>query len=972
MFINFTVDDGLPSSLIYSINQDRKGYIWIATDMGLSRFDGYVFRNFTVKDGLPHNDIFGTYEDSKGRLWIKTFGPDFYYFFDDKIHRVRNKFEKQEGFLTKKIKEDSDGILWINPDLEGKPMFFYKYNNENLLDTIGLPETIKLPLVEPKVKTDFLLVNPGIYIFKNERIYKYRVVKFDKKFVLENIRNAKLRFDFHTLDTSMYLYENLLITCTKEGIYKEKSSTVNKKGNYFKSEKLMQFATSNKDMLHNSDRSQNLFSDFKFPLKSDLQNTFVDNQKNVWIATKSNGLYMLTTKGNAASTYIKDFGKYNVKIFHEIGNEIWAVDKDDNFYKLANGAIQPFPDPLKSKLAHLEDISHLYSGSSINELYILDYFGLIQRLNLSELDFEETCVTKIAYRNDGSKIVNTYQSNTGFSIKSISNYPSDTIFSATRLGMVKGWHDGQCLILEQQTKERCYAIEVIHENIWIGQPNGLFLFRNGELINLDSWKEENDILSKSIKDITSDSKGKLWIGTDGYGLYTVQDGVIRIIPELNHKIIKNIYVDANDNAWVSTNHGLYEIFDGVKAKQYNTAHGLASNEVNLAIVKENFVYVSTNSGLTVLDLEKTKVDHEIAAPFYVTALKIRGRDQVLSNLKSQYFDLSYDQNDLSLSFTCLSYESNKNIIYEYKMEGIDSVWQTTNIPKLSYPVLPPGHTYTLALKAKDINNNYALDQFELIFNIRQPWWEHWYLKVLLLLALAALLLYSFYRFRKKEIEKTATNKKFAELRLQALQAQLNPHFIFNALQAIQDFVANRDERAANKYMANFSKLMRLFLNATKEKYIYLEEELELLKLYIELEQLRFEPTFDYQIIYPESSNLNMFEIPSMLLQPFVENAINHGLKYKKGKGFLSIKIEQNKDQLFIEITDDGVGREKAMEIKQKALNSYKSRGMEIIEDRVRTIELVDNLVIKIIVEDVMVEGQVAGTKVKISMPINAQ
>lgn len=225
--------------------------------------------------------------------------------------------------------------------------------------------------------------------------------------------------------------------------------------------------------------------------------------------------------------------------------------------------------------------------------------------------------------------------------------------------------------------------------------------------------------------------------------------------------------------------------------------------------------------------------------------------------------------------------------------------------------------------------------------------------------------------RIKKQDKILNSKKFAELEMKALQSQMNPHFIFNALQAIQDFVAGKDERSANKYMANFSKLMRLFLESSKEKYLTLEEELELLGLYVELEQLRFDPPFDYQLDCPESIDWGTLQIPSMLLQPFVENAINHGLKYKKGQGFVKIEIREDKekDQLLIQIIDNGVGIKKAKEIKQQSTKSYKSRSMDIIEERLKTIQFVDDIEIGIAVNDRIENNQVQGTIVEITCPI---
>ena len=202
----------------------------------------------------------------------------------------------------------------------------------------------------------------------------------------------------------------------------------------------------------------------------------------------------------------------------------------------------------------------------------------------------------------------------------------------------------------------------------------------------------------------------------------------------------------------------------------------------------------------------------------------------------------------------------------------------------------------------------------------------------------------------------------------ALQAQMNPHFVFNALSAIQNFILNNNAEEATDYLSRFSRLMRLFLESSRNKYIALSEEKVLLDYYIQLEQLRFKDKFTYQISLEEGVSLDT-EIPSLLLQPFVENAINHGLVYKNtNDGFLNVNFKKENNKLICIVEDNGIGRNEAAAIKNKSLKPYKSRGTEITEERLRSLELIENTKIEIEIFDKIDDNLVPqGTKVTITM-----
>lgn len=219
------------------------------------------------------------------------------------------------------------------------------------------------------------------------------------------------------------------------------------------------------------------------------------------------------------------------------------------------------------------------------------------------------------------------------------------------------------------------------------------------------------------------------------------------------------------------------------------------------------------------------------------------------------------------------------------------------------------------------------------------------------------------------IMKSAREKRIAHqlLMLKSLRSQMNPHFIFNALNSVNNFISKSDERAANKYLSDFSKLMRQVLDNSHEDFVSLAVELEILELYTKLEHFRFKDKFDYEFIIDENIDSEAFVIPPMLIQPYIENAVWHGLRYKEEKGFLSIKVYQNNNDLIITIEDDGIGRQKSIEIKTKNQKAAKSLGMKNIRERLEIINKVYNIHIAVDINDCKSTDGV-GTKVIVKIP----
>jgi tetratricopeptide (TPR) repeat protein len=231
-----------------------------------------------------------------------------------------------------------------------------------------------------------------------------------------------------------------------------------------------------------------------------------------------------------------------------------------------------------------------------------------------------------------------------------------------------------------------------------------------------------------------------------------------------------------------------------------------------------------------------------------------------------------------------------------------------------------------------------------------------------LLVIIAIVVVTSYFIYKNAQESKRANQLLA---LKSLRGQMNPHFIFNALNSVNQFISQNDERTANKFLSEFSRLMRLVLENSQEDFISLQKEEEIISLYVKLEHYRFRDKFDYTIRIDDDISKENLELPPMLIQPYIENAVWHGLRYKEGKGQLDIHIGKNSHGLNVEITDNGIGRKKSAELKTENQKKHNSTGLKNIEERLLILNTVYKTNYKVHVQDLPSDS---GTSVVISIP----
>jgi LytS/YehU family sensor histidine kinase len=304
------------------------------------------------------------------------------------------------------------------------------------------------------------------------------------------------------------------------------------------------------------------------------------------------------------------------------------------------------------------------------------------------------------------------------------------------------------------------------------------------------------------------------------------------------------------------------------------------------------------------------------------------------------------------------------------MNGIQNEWKETRKTEKMFTTLPPGE-YTFQVLAKNENGIWSEETAKTSFNIKKPYWKTWWF-ISVITAVCILVFYLIFHFRfklvrrKKQLIQDINNYKQIVLR-----QQMNPHFLFNTLNSIQYYLLDNDTHSSLAYLSKFARLMRKILDNSQQTYISIQDEVNTLKLYLDLEQIRLDNSFRYGINVDDSLNLEENKIPSLLLQPYVENSIHHGLRYKENSdGYIEININKQKEHIKFTIKDNGIGRKKAEEINKRKSREKTPLGSKITEDRIKTLNALYHENILINYEDIKSQNNtIQGTKVEIFIPV---
>ena len=523
-------------------------------------------------------------------------------------------------------------------------------------------------------------------------------------------------------------------------------------------------------------------------------------------------------------------------------------------------------------------------------------------------------------------------------------------------------------------------------NIWVARPNGysIYLPDQDSIVNR-LYSKDSSISFPYIQSFAEDSEGKIWVNSaDGWYGYIDSNtpllGIRKKYNLKNHGITESLIQLASDkdgNVWGYTEKLLIRINSGPEQLQtFDFAYGAKVVDFfHFSFLPSGEMIFGGRNSITIAKPSSFQRNNEIPEP-YITGMQVLNQPMPVDFFSKPIVSLGSGQNFFSVSFSAKAYTMPGEVRFRYRLQGFDEWTETKERRFVNYTNVPPGD-YVFELQVANNEGIWNSRILQLPVRIATPWWQTLWFRIGALLALAGLAYY-WYRYRikvikKKEKVKSQYEKKLANVEMSALLAQMNPHFLFNSLNSIDSYIIRNESRKASEYLNNFARLMRLILQNSRSNYISLKDELEALDLYLQMEELRFKDKFRYEINIDKDLELSSILIPPMLIQPFVENAVWHGLMHKKDgiTGTVEINISQRDNNLVCVIQDNGIGRAKAEELKaQKTGGRKRSMGMQITRDRIEMINKLYNTNNSVQIEDLKDEtGHARGTRVELIVPV---
>jgi ligand-binding sensor domain-containing protein len=937
----YNVNDGLPSLQTYGAYQDKYGYLWVSTCEGISRFDGRQFTNYGLADGLPSLCAKGFFQDSRERLWVGT-GAGMAQFKNNRfviyptsdnqfVKGVSNFFETKNkkvwACTSKGVYEFADTVwkkVLLYPGYKDEPCRNIIEKNEELY--VSYRDAIVcrtkdgkwLRIVTPpdNGSTDNIISvqNNQIWISIATSVYEIRNHKLFP--VYKKAPTSDLQQLYYLVDSKRHLWlaGADYLKVSKPGDWQHFTDSINRNGyHYFISE---------------------------------------DSSHNVWTGTAEG---LLKIKDISFSTIDKNNAAlpdeiYNIIALHD-NRLIFSSGTNSGLQLYANNRCkQILPPIMTSNKNYYTGAVVAYAFDDKNTLWMVTNFNRFLHFNGKRLDdFSDAMHLKIRgsifdmdYVRSRKQFFICADSTLlyGDSSKLSTFIPKNTGVPIIIPWLIHGMKNGLLLLFIEGHGVYC-----------IDESNNLI-----SLIKETGFNGSNKGYQWGIS-FHEDNSGNLWITFPGRGLYeygftknkrpfletriTVKDG-------LQSNKILSLTNDRQNRIWVASSSGLdilqknnagnWEVFNYGKAGDFNIS---VTDGEKLACDTDGNVWLSSPQKIIKFNAATIRLQKEsphIIIEKVTLAFKETNWSKLADSLYSYYElpyhpVLSYNQNSLGIFFNAIDLSmSNSNPEYSYKLIPLDTSWSTPSKTKsISFAQLPAG-TYRFIVKTKDLASGWSKPT-TFIFTIKQPFWNQWWFRIIIV-AIAAFIIISIFKARVKKIRNDAfIQHQLKELEMKALKAQMNPHFIYNALNSIQALVANDKKAEGIHYIGSFSRLLRGVLDNSENNVISLDKELETVDLYIQLESLRLDMQLHYKKIVPENVVTEFEKIPPLVLQPFVENALWHGLSRKEGEKEIKITVSLNDDWLFCEITDNGIGREKAQELKNDSKAIHQSKAIDITRRR---------------------------------------
>jgi ligand-binding sensor domain-containing protein len=1010
-FQSLSDKDGLSNNIVNVIAQDTNGFMWFGTNNGLNRFDGYRFKQFfhDEKDptSLTDNLIAYIVPDKKSNLWISTSQGVSY--FNTITQQCTNFVHNPNDSASIRNDEhpfiypDSSGNTWLtsygglykidkdlhySEEMEGVAEFqFYQYydryyysiipDKKGQLWSSAGNRLYVLDAVTKKVKKTFIFPQEksiaGIYFDSNNRMWvkiygtglfefieatnKWQYIDFkgvsvapywsviewtvdNKKYLAVGTNDiALVLLDPQTMKYKVYrknaINKNYIISSYTQSLFVDRQNilwvaTADGVSYVTPSSRLL-------DIIAVSPPVENTNETAPSPANV---NSFLPDESGNWVSTWHWGGIYRFDKNWKLKKYMPNFlcskriqqGNYNSSayFFHRYRNEMYCTT-DSGMFAIDTGNYRTrlfYPDDIKTFPVDLRNIipvsEKLWWIRSLK--YGIYVFDIVEKKFVKHYQYKEGCINCLPQAW----------------LRWLLQTPDGTMYATSE--------------------------------------DGLYEYRPATDDFVGYKRNEKDPLTFPANDLFGaalDKMGKLWIGTSkGICVFnTFTKKVEKTFVE--NKImgrVSRVCIDDFQNVWFSNTDGTWcWLRSKDKLIHFSNTEDMPTNNGGGVLVNGNDGSIYSGCSDGILKFYPKKLMDDSAAlliPVAITEVTVNDSiaPYIINTKNEKSIEMQSFQNSFAVDFAVLNYDGVKDNLYYYRLMPSNKIWLQNSNGHLSFNNLPPG-TYRLEVKG----GNKITGDFEgfdfLIITVQPHWWQSWWCKLIFILVAAGVVTY-FVKRRIKMIRKEgAVKQKIAAIEMQALRAQMNPHFIFNSLNSIENFMMKNEKRIAIDYLGKFALLIRMILDSSRNELVPFTKDLEAMKLYVELEQFRYKNKFAVTFTIDPILLNSDYRVPPLLIQPFVENAIAHGLsKSRKNNLQLLVAATFEDDYILFTIQDNGIGRAKSALFAQQNQPFHKSMGLQITHERISIFNEQQQAKCEVAITDLYDENKEAcGTKVEVKL-----
>lgn len=855
VYQKFDVEDGLPSLEFYKGISMEDGTYWFASDQGMVSYDGVRFINYGIEDGLTSLGILDMYKINEEKFIVSA------------IDGTLCIWEKGK-FSAFKFNSTLNSFL-----KNGNWIGFVKVENQEIY------------FIHQKSKGKVFKINMHSGTIKEIEVELFKIGQNEKGSVFDS--------DLKELG----------------GISKSSALVYLRKRKAYQNQVIFHFENS---LVIYDKKSKKCV----FKILNQYINSFTIQDHYLWLCTAKGLLkYNLNQIDEAPIKYFSDKSVTNFLKIPDQG--FWAITKS-GLYLVENDKMIHCFEEEKSQIEYdnfniVED-RLLCQNKRLNILIDMDSKAEYSDINVGSFSFNDTSNGLRFYRKvfkDG-------------------RFSSENLIIEIKKHRLELNHFGLLLLKgEEEIKVvsgRPVKILKWKEELYLSTLKGFYrIYDEDGILNKENLKAKNDWGEGYIRDfaILGDA---LVLGVRGKGLMVYEGGVINNLEygeELN-ELINNIHLENDSILWVASNSGVDKLTLGlnenlIKLKgfsKFTQNHGLSTNLVNDIIIWKDSIFLATGKGVLKIDKRDWSLN-EKPPVLELTSIKVNSNTFNLDSLQ-KLKKLRHLENDLSLEFISKSLKNpiEKNR-YRYclKKEKEEHEWSFTNSNSLQFANLDYGH-YEFELQSRTENGIWS-DPLTIPIKIAPHFTDTIWFWIGLTLSLFLVGGYLIRNYFKVQEEKRKTQYQLLSAEMSTLRSQMNPHFVFNALNSMQGYIFNEDKRSASRFLHKFSQLIRNSLNYSKSEYISLEQELEFIKTYLEIESVRFENKFNYAFNIGDAKT-RALQIPPLILQPIVENVIKHAFNNIDHKGRINIKCIRKDDLLEVIVLDNGKGMKKEDLLKEQS------------------------------------------------------